>query len=37
MESRIKLILESKGTDECLIQLDRQMSALNLTITAYTV
>lgn len=36
-ESRVKVILESKGTEECLTRLDRQMTALNLIITAYNV
>ncbi|RMZ74774.1 hypothetical protein DV736_g6716, partial [Chaetothyriales sp. CBS 134916] len=33
--SRVKMVLDSKGIEECLTRLDRQMSALNLTVTAY--
>ncbi|ERF71663.1 hypothetical protein EPUS_00652 [Endocarpon pusillum Z07020] len=34
-ESKINLVLESKGTEQCLTQLDRQINALNLLITTF--
>ncbi|KAJ9610783.1 hypothetical protein H2200_005560 [Cladophialophora chaetospira] len=33
--SKVNMMLESKGTEECLIRLDRQINALNLLITAF--
>lgn len=33
--SKVVLLLESKGTEECLARLDRQINALNLLITAF--
>jgi hypothetical protein len=33
--SKVNLMLESKGTEECLTRLDRQTNALNLLITAF--
>ena len=37
LESRVKTALKSKGIKECLARLHRQLSALNLIITAYNV
>lgn len=34
-KSKVSLLLGSKGTDECLTRLDRQINALNLLITAF--
>ncbi|ETI25308.1 hypothetical protein G647_02080 [Cladophialophora carrionii CBS 160.54] len=33
--SKVNLMLESKGTEDCLTRLDRQINALNLLVTAF--
>ena len=34
-QSKVKIMLESKGTEDCLNRLDRQTSALNPLLTAF--
>lgn len=34
-ESKVRLVMDSKGTEQCLIQLDRQINALNLLISTF--
>ena len=33
--SKVRLLLDSKATDDCLARLDRQINALNLLFTAF--
>jgi hypothetical protein len=35
LESRVRLVLDSKGIEECQARLDRQINALTLVLTAY--